>query len=226
MTNIRFELALSRRHAGVLVAILASTALALAAPPRFANSHLLPPTALLCDRQSDPLAIADAQPDFSWQLIASSPALHSVSQSAYEIQVAGSELGLVAPLWDSSTVHAGTAIGHRLCGPRATSAARYVWRVRVWDEHDGPAPGAALLIGRRRRTGTHNGFGTPVNSDTEALPIFRKSITLKYPSSTHYFMCSGLGQDEVRLNGRKVGDDELTPGWSEYRKTVSTTPTM
>ncbi len=31
---------------------------------------------------------------------------------------------------------------------------------------------------------------------------------------------SGLGQDELRLNGRKVGDDELTPGWSDYRKTV------
>ena len=31
---------------------------------------------------------------------------------------------------------------------------------------------------------------------------------------------SGLGQDELRLNGHKVGKDELTPGWSDYRKTV------
>ncbi len=31
---------------------------------------------------------------------------------------------------------------------------------------------------------------------------------------------SGLGQDELRINGRKVGNDELTPGWSDYRKTV------
>lgn len=31
---------------------------------------------------------------------------------------------------------------------------------------------------------------------------------------------SGLGQDELHLNGRKVSRDILTPGWSDYRKTV------
>ena len=31
---------------------------------------------------------------------------------------------------------------------------------------------------------------------------------------------SGLGQYEFRINGTKVGDSELTPGWSDYRKTV------
>jgi alpha-L-rhamnosidase len=29
----------------------------------------------------------------------------------------------------------------------------------------------------------------------------------------------GLGQYEMTLNGRKVGDDLLTPGWTDYRKT-------
>jgi alpha-L-rhamnosidase len=29
----------------------------------------------------------------------------------------------------------------------------------------------------------------------------------------------GLGQYELTLNGRKVGDDLLTPGWTDYRKT-------
>ncbi len=31
---------------------------------------------------------------------------------------------------------------------------------------------------------------------------------------------SGLGQYELSLNGRKVGDDILSPGWTDYRKTV------
>ena len=31
---------------------------------------------------------------------------------------------------------------------------------------------------------------------------------------------SGLGQDELHLNGHKVGRDLLTPGWSDYHKTV------
>jgi alpha-L-rhamnosidase len=32
------------------------------------------------------------------------------------------------------------------------------------------------------------------------------------------YVC-GLGQFELRLNGRKVGDDVLAPGWTNYRKT-------
>ena len=32
------------------------------------------------------------------------------------------------------------------------------------------------------------------------------------------FIC-GLGQHELRLNGRKVGNNVLDPGWTNYRKT-------
>jgi len=31
---------------------------------------------------------------------------------------------------------------------------------------------------------------------------------------------SGLGQYEFHINCAKVGDRELTPGWSDYRKTI------
>ena len=220
MTNIWFELALSRRHAGVLIAILGLTAPGLAAPSRFADSHLLPPTALLCDLQSDPLAIADAQPDFSWQLNASSPALHSVSQSAFEIQVAGSELGLVAPLWDSSTVHSGTASGIAYAGPALLPQHAYVWRVRVWDEHDRPSDWSRVAHWTQAPDWHAQWIGASANSDSEAMPIFRKSLTIEKPVKRALLYASGLGQDEVRLNGHKVGNDELTPGWSEYHKTI------
>ncbi len=220
MTNIWFELAFSRRCVGVLVAILGSTALAVATPSRFADSHLLPPTALLCDRQSDPLAIADAQPDFSWQLNASSPSLHSVTQSAYEIQVAGSELGLVAPLWDSGTVHSSAASGISYAGPTLPPQHTYVWRVRVWDEHNRPSDWSRVGHWTQAPDWHARWIGAPVNSDTAALPIFRKSLTIDKPVRRALLYASGLGQDEVRLNGHKVGDDELTPGWSEYHKTV------
>jgi len=56
--------------------------------------------------------------------------------------------------------------------------------------------------------------------DGEALPLFRKRFTVTRPVVRAVLYASGLGQDEVRINGRKVGHDELTPGWSDYRKTV------
>ena len=31
----------------------------------------------------------------------------------------------------------------------------------------------------------------------------------------------GLGQFEMNLNGKKVGDNLLSPGWTKYNRTVS-----
>ncbi len=54
----------------------------------------------------------------------------------------------------------------------------------------------------------------------EALPLFRKSFSLTRPVKRAVVYVSGLGQNELRINGSKVGNDVLAPGWSDYRKTV------
>ena len=192
--------------------------------PQTLAAHLQAPGELRCDHQSEPLAIADTQPDFSWQLDASSPALHSVKQSAYEIQVAASERGLTAPpLWDSGIVHTSASSGIEYEGPALLRQHSYVWRVRVWDEHDRPSAWSQVAHWIQAPDWHPQWIGAGVentNTDTQPLPIFRKSLTLKNPIKRALLYASGLGQDEVRLNGRKVGEDELTPGWSDYRKTI------
>ncbi len=52
------------------------------------------------------------------------------------------------------------------------------------------------------------------------MPLFRKSFTIAHPIARAMLYASGMGQDELRINGKKVGNDELTPGWSDYHKTV------
>src|SRR5580692_1131 len=78
------------------------------------GSHLLRPTDLRCDDKSEPLAVADAHPEFSWQLTAASPGLHSVSESAYRIQVTADSRGARSPrevLWDSGIVSSSAIFG-------------------------------------------------------------------------------------------------------------------
>lgn len=58
------------------------------------------------------------------------------------------------------------------------------------------------------------------NNADGPMPLFRKSFHLATPVKHAVLYASGLGQDELRINGRKVGEDELTPGWSDYRKTI------
>jgi alpha-L-rhamnosidase len=50
--------------------------------------------------------------------------------------------------------------------------------------------------------------------------LVRKSFPVKPALTRAVINISGLGQYELSVNGKKVGDQILSPGWSDYRKTV------
>ncbi len=52
------------------------------------------------------------------------------------------------------------------------------------------------------------------------MPVFRRAVRLDQPVDRAVIDISGLGQYELTINGRKIGDAVLTPGWTDYRKTV------
>ena len=52
----------------------------------------------------------------------------------------------------------------------------------------------------------------------ETMPIFRKEFVIEKPIERAEVHICGLGQYELRLNGAKVGDYVLDPGWTDYRK--------
>lgn len=51
-------------------------------------------------------------------------------------------------------------------------------------------------------------------------PLLRKEFTVKGDFKAAFLQCTALGVCEPRLNGQKVGEYELTPGWTDYRKRV------
>jgi len=188
-------------------------------------SHLMRPSGLRCDGKSEPLAIADAHPQFSWQLTPSSTALHSVSQSAYRIQVVEDQDGFAAShkiLWDSGQVPSPASFAVVYAGPALAASHAYQWRVEVWDEqhHASGWSNAGHWMQAPVWRAAWIAAHPTVSADDEPLPLFRKSFTIPHRVLRAVLYASGLGQDELRLNGQKVGNDELTPGWSDYRKTV------
>ena len=48
----------------------------------------------------------------------------------------------------------------------------------------------------------------------------RKTFSLRKDIRRAYIYASALGLYELRLNGKKISDDKLTPGWSDYHKRV------
>src|ERR1035437_10229396 len=200
-----------------------------AAVPRSSSvSHLATPTHLRCAGISEPLAVADARPSYSWSVVASSPALHAVRQSSYQVRIARGRGHLIADrrlLWDSGKVHGDATVvsGQTYSGPPFEPQHDYVWQVRVWDEND--HPGAWSLPAHWTQAPLWQAqwiaaAAADADADGKSLPLLRRNFAVTGAIARAVLHISGLGQYEVRINGAKVGNSELTPGWSDYRKTV------
>jgi alpha-L-rhamnosidase len=49
-------------------------------------------------------------------------------------------------------------------------------------------------------------------------PLVRKSFTVSKPVASARLLTTALGLQETRLNGTRVGNDVLSPGWTDYNK--------
>lgn len=223
MTMHQSRLSLTGGLASVLIVLAGTTAVSLAASSNAAPSDLDSPAGLRCDGLREPLALAAVSPMFSWQLQPSSERLNAVSQGAYQIQVADVRTQPRNILWDSGVVHSGATADIAYAGPALIAQQAYVWRVRVWDEHGHPSAWSHFASWTQAPDWTPQWIAAQAavaSSENEALPLFRKSFTIEKPVRRVLLYASGLGQDELRLNGHKVGEDVLMPGWSDYRKTI------
>ena len=63
-----------------------------------------------------------------------------------------------------------------------------------------------------------NNTSPPV--EPRPLPLLRRDFHVTKPVRCAIVCVSGLGQYELRLNGRHAGRGVLNPGWTNYRRTV------
>jgi alpha-L-rhamnosidase len=63
-----------------------------------------------------------------------------------------------------------------------------------------------------------DGFGRPWPADS--VNLLRTTFTLSKPIRSARLYATALGAYEVHLNGQKVGDQILSPGWTDYRERV------
>ena len=63
-------------------------------------------------------------------------------------------------------------------------------------------------------------LGSWITSGASAPFYVRKTIEINKPLKKATAKVCGLGQFEFHLNGKKVGDHELDPGWTDYRKWI------
>ncbi|GAA1945325.1 family 78 glycoside hydrolase catalytic domain [Amycolatopsis minnesotensis] len=149
-------------------------------------------------------------PWLSWTLTAPG---HRARQTAYQVTV-GSEPG-AADVWDSGRVESDRAVGIAYAGPVAPRT-RYFWRVRVWDGDGAVSPWSGTSWWETGLLGGDFGARWIGGPDSALL---RKGFSASDAVRARLYV-SGLAYYHVEINGEKVGDQVLDPGFTAYDRTV------
>jgi hypothetical protein len=206
------------------------------------NAQQLSVAHLRCESRTNPLGVDALQPKLSWQLQSKQ---QNVLQTAYRILVADDEALLkknIGNVWDSKQLKSSTSIQAAYAGKALQSAKKYFWKVQVWDNKGNVSawshatfwqmgllqlkdwsnakwiayenlPDSLKIIPAEHGNGKKEWGKRP-----DVLPLFRKTFTAtKKIKQATAFVC-GLGQFEFSINGKKVGDHFLDPGWTKYSK--------
>lgn len=178
------------------------------------------PNYLRTEHLIDPIGLDVAVPRFSWEL---TDARRGARQTAYQI---------VFTHPDGSAFHdtgkVASAESHLVTytGPALKARQALTWRVRTWDADDKPSAFSAPAFFELGLMGEGLG-GSYIGSDhvggprtSAPPPLLRKPFSLPAAPARARLYITALGLYEARINGSKVGRDELTPGWTDYRKTL------
>ncbi len=163
----------------------------------------------------NPVGIDSNDIFFSWEL--------QKKQTAYEILVLqGKDI-----VWDSGVVRSDETIQIAYAGPQLSDMTKYNYQVFVWDEqgqlHASKTSTfeTAFVSGNVFDEAEMICMSPEENIYGEGQAVLYTSF-LADPESLRKatFYGSALGVYDAWLNGQRIGEDELKPGWTDYTDTL------
>lgn len=191
------------------------------------------PVELRCEGQVSPLGVDSAAPRLSWVLEAKAGA-RDLRQEAYQVLVASS-LSVLAKgkgdVWDSGRVVSSAQNNIGYGGRGLRTGEQCFWKVRIWGS-DGSTSWSKpskwemgiLAASDWKAKWIDDGKAVPTSDEEfykdDPVPLFRKEFGVRGPVAKARLAISGLGYYEASLNGSRVGDHVLDPGWTRVEKRI------
>ena len=185
------------------------------------------PINLRCEYEKKPL-LEIKNPRLAW--INSNPSLiQGARQTAYRIRVATSPKFDVV-VWDTEKVASSQSAFIRYEGKPLESRTSYWWQVKVWDENGEPSAWSEPaqwhmgILSADEWQGKWIGapwqgeqsYDSRSTMEFDAAPLIRKEFKVKKGLKSARYYGTGVGYHELYLNGKRVGEDYLSPNQTNY----------
>jgi alpha-L-rhamnosidase len=176
---------------------------------------------LTCEHRINPAGIDNLQPRFSWKIYGTG---NNIMQTAYSIRVSSDQKFPAGKIvWQTGKTASGESVLQSFKGTGLKSGQRYFWQVRIWDNkgRESKWSETALFEMGLLSSSDWKASWIEMAGDTNRYspsPHFRKEFSTGKNISKAVVYVTSHGYYELHLNGKKVGDQVLTPGWTSYGK--------
>jgi len=174
------------------------------------------PERLAVEGVREPIGVDNPAPTFSWT---ATHAERGQKQRGYQILVASSKNLIDADkgdVWSIQEKDLAQQYAIVYAGPALASKVRYWWKVRVWDLDGKVSPYSSAATFETAMMKPTDWKAQWIGGDFTRL---RKEFELGSAKTIKHARAyvSGQGYYELRLNGKKVGDHVLDPGYTDYK---------
>lgn len=185
-----------------------------------------------CEYIENPLGISTKTPRLSWKISSNA---NGTGQTAYEILASKNLNDLTnsrGTSWDSGKINSDASIHIKWDGKALEPFQRYYWKVRVHDANGAISDWSetawfeTAMLSEQDWKAQWIGNGQKQFEKDEdfyqddQMPLFRKAFDTKKQLSSARLYIAGLGYYEAFINGKKVSDNVLDPGWTAHKKEV------
>lgn len=179
---------------------------------------------LRCEYRENPIGINVEKPRLSWKLISDK---RNVLQTAYEIRTANSPKELRKSnklFWASAKVKSSQSVHIVYKGPKLESGQRLYWQVRIWDDQGEVSDWSEVafweagILNASKWEASWITMKEAVSESSLPAQYYRKEFSTRKKIKSARVHITSLGLYQLFLNGKKVGKDLFTPGWTSYHK--------